>query len=668
MENKSFDIQFDLRNGGISSLVLQGDGERMNFCREGRALFALRNFILQSFEQTGDSAVSVSSFMGIKATTEYEFEDDRLKVCIALLNENPYPIYFKNGDIILEVPINDAYDSSAVCMKERCHAHIWTGLENSYIRCERMGESDFHLGIVFQKGSFSSYRQEECRHCSRGYLSLNLSAFELLRGESYEIKATVFRHSGGEDFFEKAKKTEGFWRIRSDKGYTFSVGEEVELYVEKSGRIESASCTVGGEECPCRIESGRAYFSFAALRSGEHKAIVEVDGKRGFAVFNIVSGIEDLILKRLDFIVEKQQCTDKNSPLFGAYLIYDNDEKRQYFDYSWSDHNANRERMGMSLAIVKWLQFHPDERLQKSIELFTEFLLRECVDEHDGTCYGNIGKDKGKIRLYNAPWVMLYFTELYKLTNEKRWIELVVRIVRYYYGVGGAKFYPNGIRFYTMYNAIRSAGMDAEADELYALYNEHVETIVNNGVIYPPHEVNFEQTIVTPAVTILLDKYLIGKDDFYLREAEKHIGILKKFDGNQPHYRLNTVPIRYWDDYWFGKNGTYGDVFPHYWSVLSGYGYYLYYKATGDEEFLKRARRCLMNCLCNYNEDGSATCSYIFPARVSGTAKIDRWTPKPFFAERKGDFANAFANDQDFALYFLMKMEYDLDSESQIEQ
>lgn len=663
MKNQVFDIIFDRECGGISSLILSEDKEQMNFCREGRALFALRNFILESFEKTGNSAVSVSSFMGVKATTEYQFEREYLTVSISLLNENPYPIYFKNGDIILETPINDAYESSAVCMKERCHAHIWTGLDNSYIRCERMGESDCHLGIVFQNGSFSSYRQEECKHCSRGYLSMNISAFELLLGDTYEIKAFVFAHSGGEDFFEQAEKTGDFLRVRSDRGYTFSTGERVEFYVEKSVGIESARFTVNGEESPCRIDSDKAFCSFVAQQSGEHKVNFEIDGKCGLAVFNIVPSIEDLIRNRLNFIVENQQCKDESSPLFGAYLIYDNEEKRQFFDYVWTDHNANRERMGMSLTIVKWLQRHDDEKLRRSIDIFTEFLLRECVDEDDGTCYGNIGKDKSKIRLYNAPWVMLYFTELYKLTNEKRWIELVVRIVRYYYSVGGAKFYPNGIRFYTMYNAIKVAGMEKEAAEIYDLFNKHVETIIKNGIIYPPHEVNFEQTIVTPAVTILLDKYLISKDTFYLREAEKHIDILQKFDGKQPHYRLNTIPIRYWDDYWFGKNGSYGDVFPHYWSVLSGYGYYLYYKSTRNRGFLNRARQCMMNCLCNYNIDGSATCSYLFPRWVSGTAKIDRSTPRDFFAERNGNLANAFANDQDFALYFLMKMEFDLDFE-----
>ena len=85
-------------------------------------------------------------------------------------------------------------------------------------------------------------------------------------------------------------------------------------------------------------------------------------------------------------------------------------------------------------------------------------LKDDVLDEKKGTCYGNIGKDDRFLRLYNAPWVCLYFTELYKWSKEKRWIELVVRILRYYYGVGGAKFYPNGIRFYTVYQEIVKAG------------------------------------------------------------------------------------------------------------------------------------------------------------------------------------------------------------------
>ena len=67
MENNAFRIQFDDQNGGISSLVLLGDPAGMNFCREGRALFALRHFNLASFEQSDSSAVSISHCMGVKA-------------------------------------------------------------------------------------------------------------------------------------------------------------------------------------------------------------------------------------------------------------------------------------------------------------------------------------------------------------------------------------------------------------------------------------------------------------------------------------------------------------------------------------------------------------------------------------------------------------------------
>ncbi|MBQ5927529.1 MAG: hypothetical protein IIX01_06375, partial [Clostridia bacterium] len=380
------------------------------------------------------------------------------------------------------------------------------------------------------------------------------------------------------------------------------------------------------------------------------------------AVFNAVTDMETFLETRIRFIVERHQCQEKDSPLYGAYLIYDNQENRQYFNYVWTDHNANRERMGMALSIVKWLQTHDDEQIERSLRLFTEFLLRECVDEKKGTCYGNIGKDDRFLRLYNAPWVCLYFTELYKWSKEKRWIELVVRILRYYYGVGGAKFYPNGIRFYTVYQEIVKAGLEKEAKEAYGFFQDHVQTMIKNGVIYPPHEVNFEQTIVTPAVTILLDKYLIDKDGFYLREAEKHLKILEKFDGDQPHYRLNTIPIRFWDGYWFGKNGTYGDVFPHYWSVLSGYSYYLYYKATGKNNYLVRAENCLKNSLCNIYADGRATCAYIFPYSLTGTTHLQGKEECDYVSieQRKGQYADDFANDQDFALYFFMKMINDL--------
>lgn len=663
MKNTVFNVAFDEISGGIQKLSFINDEFGMNFCKSGRSMSVPRGFRQELFEQSENEALSRGTFSGVSATTRYCFENDNIVVDTVLENENAYPVYFREGDIVLEMPLNDAYESSETCLKERCHAHVWTGLNNTYICAERMGNSEYNLGILFQKGSFSSYTQEECKHCTRGYFSLNASPFVLKAKEKYEIKYTLFAHEGGEDFFAQAKKLDGYVRITSPAGYTLTAGEKTEITIKANGEIKKVSCKAKKSVLPSRIENGKAIVSFAAKNLGENTLIFDVDGKKCKAVFNVIPEPEAFIAKRINFIVNKQQCKDKTSPLYGAYLIYDNEEGRQYFDYFILDQNANRERTGMPLTIVKWLQKHDNVRIRKSLDLFTDFLLRECVDEENGTCYGNIGKDESYLRLYNAPWVALYFCELYCLTKDVRWKDLFVRIVRYYYGVGGANFYPNGIRFYTFYRTLVENGYTAEADELYALYDKHVETIVKKGIVYPPHEVNFEQTIVTPAVSVLLDKYLIGKDEFYLCEAEKHLRLLRKFDGNQPHYRMNTVPIRYWDDYYFGKNGTYGDVFPHYWSVLSGYDYYLYYKATKKEEWLRLARHCMLNCFCNIRADGSATCAYVFPAWVKNGSRllgkpVDYEQP---FVLRKGAFSDAFANDQDFGLYFYMKMQYDLE-------
>ena len=72
---------------------------------------------------------------------------------------------------------------------------------------------------------------------------------------------------------------------------------------------------------------------------------------------------------------------------------------------------------------------------------------------------------------------------------------------------------------------------------------------------YPKHEVNYEQTIVTPAASFILDAYLLTKDERYLAAIQPHLAALERFDGErfdgerfdgvQPHYMLNNIAVRY---------------------------------------------------------------------------------------------------------------------------
>ncbi len=60
MKNGVFEIAFHSECGGISGLVLASDAQKMNFCRDGRAMSVLRGFALASFEQTEHFARAVS--------------------------------------------------------------------------------------------------------------------------------------------------------------------------------------------------------------------------------------------------------------------------------------------------------------------------------------------------------------------------------------------------------------------------------------------------------------------------------------------------------------------------------------------------------------------------------------------------------------------------------
>ncbi len=639
MKQDIFNIKWNKKLGGIVGLTLSSDPDKMNFVKKGRALGTLRGFQSTGFQRTKEGAVCFSENEYVKATTTFALAEDCLKITHVIRNEGE-PVYFQEGDLSVETPLNDRYENSATCIKSRCHAHIFAGEDCSYIDAERMGGGEYNLGLLFTQGKITSYSQEEAWHSNRGFFLMNVEPITLLQGESYQISYALFSHKGGEDFAARAARFGEFFKVQAPDGYTIERGKAARFCVEASSKITSAESSLEGETLPVEIDGNKIFVDIPTETTGEKKICFTINGKSSHATFFTRLPVLELIERRLEFIVEKQQCLDEKSPLYGAYLVYDNEEERQFFDKIRRDCNASRERFGMAILLAKYLQTRENAVWRASLDKFTAFILRESVEEKTGEVFDGIGKNAEFLRLYNAPWVALYFTELYKLTKEERWLDLVVKTVEYYYSVGGAKFYPNGIRFFDFFQTLKEGGKRSECERLLKCFDEHIENIVKNGVIYPPHEVNFEQTIVTPAVTLLLDKYQLCGEEKYLREAEKHLKILKRFDGSQPDHRLHKIPVRFWDAYWFGKIRNYGDTFPHYWSVLSGYCFWLYGKLAHISEGEKYGRECIENCACLFTDEGRASCAYVYPNRVNGA---------------KGEYFDAYANDQDFALYFLLK-------------
>ncbi len=523
-------------------------------------------------------------------------------------------------------------------MTRRCSAHIWCGGSTAYINALRMGDSDLNVGLVLTRGALESYSIEDCVGNNREKIILNSSFFALTGGEEHIIEWELFPHSGKVEFASLLRSYPHTLYVETDH---FTVYEHDSIRFTVEGADLEMSITCRGEQVPFERKGGKLLVSYQPAGVGEYRFDIVAGENRTYAEFCVVESLAQLIERRLHFIVDRQQYHNESSPLHGAFLIYDTKEKHPVFDGEIGDHNACHERIGMALLLIKYLQTHENREFRQALDLYVQFVLREFYDDETGMVFGDIGKYNRRVRLYDAPWIIRLFSELYTLTGEHVYADRIAKTVQWYYEMGGSHFYPNGISFVKIMDTLRQSG-HPEADKIFDLLKVHAETIIEKGVYYPKHEVNYEQTVVTPAVTHICEMGMLTGEERYTKEAAKHIVNLERFSGQQPSFHLQEIPIRYWDDFWFGKALIMGDTFPHYWSCLTARSYFAYYRLSGEGAYLKAGRECIRNCLCLFSADGGASCAYVYPYTVG---------------VKRGQFYDEWANDQDFALYFMLDLE-----------
>lgn len=321
-------------------------------------------------------------------------------------------------------------------------------------------------------------------------------------------------------------------------------------------------------------------------------------------------------------------------------MIYDNEDQTLVFDELFPDFNASRERLVMGLLVAKYLQMEYDPVIYQSLMDYYAYVSREFFDEETGMVYNTVGKNPEFKRLYNGPWMGMFLMEMYKVTHDRKYLPLMVKTMMPYYERGGYNFYPNGITLYETIEVLREAGMKAEEEQLMEMFRKHCDNIVRNGIAYPEHEVRYEQTIVTPAVNIIAQMYLIDPDESLVSACRLHVDVLERFNGRQPSYKLHEASLRHWDGYWFGKRLMYGDTLPHAATVHTANGFRHYALISGDESWMKRAENCARCSLCLFHEDGTANTSFLYPFSVNGV---------------RCEYYDPFANEQDGELYYLIK-------------
>ena len=644
MPEIKFEIRFNPENGGVDSLVNTADPYAMNWLGVNNTWGTVKNAKVVSVTPLENGVCAVYETYYLRVKVKRELCGEIYRETYTLENRLAGDVFCNRGDFGIYAPFRDSYANAKVCMTERCNTHLWCGRNTSHINAVKMGLCGFGLGLVLTEGSLDSYSIDRVLHVvnslgdlgsdDRGDFILHPAPFRLKPGESVWISWEMFWYKDG-CFLAELEKRENLILVDSDN-FTVFDGEKICFCVNHPGAVVS----LDGKSLPTTADADKTYVSYVPERLGDHLFTVRVGERETVARFFVQLPLKELIRRRVHFIIDHQQFHSPGDMLDGAFLIYDNQDKCQVFDYVFTDFNASRERLVMGLLVAKYLQWVKDDEVYEKFMKYYRFVTREFYDEETGEVYNNVGKHTEFKRLYNAPWMSVLVLEMYHLTGDKGYLEKMFKLLSVYYSIGGERFYPNGLSVYESVTALRQAGMTDKADALTEMYKKHAEVIMKNSTNYPEHEVKYEQTIVAPAVTILSQLYMLTEDKRLLKDAGKHIKILERFNGMQPSHFLHDQAIRHWDGYWFGKRRMYGDTFPHSASVHTSNAFLHYAAISGDRQYRKRAFESARNMLSLYREDGSASCTYLYPFSVNGT---------------RCEFYDDYANEQDGLLYYFIK-------------
>ncbi len=549
------------------------------------------------------------------------------------------------SNIGIYVPLNDNYPDAATCLNGRTHAHVWAGDNAAYINATHMSGKAPHLGLVLLDGCIDGYNIDErsLEHAYsnfRGVISLKVADMHLAANESQTISWKVFAHNGWNDFYQQILKRGAAYAL-CDK-YVVEQGDKVKVCLYSGHESDSVWIECNGKRMSC-LRNGNSWQAEMPLtQMGDNEIVFHYGQNRKTSVHCcLIPSIKQLMSKRAAFIVSNQQMNDTTDARYGAYMIYDCEEEKLFLNdmetVSFHDRDEGGERLGMGVFLAKYYLQNEDTAIKESLLKYLSF-VRTRLQDQNFNVWSTV-EHNGRNRAYNYPWVANFYLYMYKITRDKQLLKYAYETLQAMFRNFGYGFYAIDIPVCLSLELLKSANMVAEYNQLKADYLRIGETYLRNGMYYPSHEVNYEQSIVAPAVIFLLQLYRETGNEDYMTEARRQMPLLEAFAGLQPSYHLNEIAIRHWDGYWFGKNETWGDVFPHYWSTLSAVAFHYYYLYTGEESYQKRAENIVRNNLCLFFETGKASCAYIYPDHVNG---------KP------GKFYDPFANDQDWALVYYL--------------
>lgn len=662
----SIQITGNTTTGAVSSLTVQGDEKQMDWLvrTDGTQYpwvkdnlgWGLGYFTItkghESIKKEWTKPATVSAG-GMEVT--YKEDDILVKVNRQLVNGELTERYTLTNegasevslyDIGIYTPFNDNYPDARTCINQRTNVQVWTGENAAYVNALRMGAFAPHLGLVVMEGSVKSYEiwergRKKANSQTRGIFALNLPDLQLRSGQSYTLSWTVFPHEGNADFKKKLLEKGGV--LVDCNKYVLQKGEILKAVLSTAHPLTACEAFVNGVPVDVAYKNGKYVVEDQTKTAGEVRVDFRYNGNKWtHADCLVIDNIDTLLKKRSTFIRTHQQMNNSNDLRYGAYMVYDNEADSIYLNNTPNcnpvDRDEGAERVGMGVFLAKQYLLTKEPALKESLLKYAKF-VRERLQTKDFKTFSSVDQ-KGRNRGYNYMWVADFDFLMYRVTGDKKYVRYGYETLQSMFRQFGYGFYAIGIPVRRGLQSLKAAGMEKEYKTLLKGFYKTGDIFIKNGVNYPAHEVNYEQSIVAPAVQFLLELYLESGKEKYLAEAKRQLPVLEAFNGFQPSFHLNEVAVRHWDGHWFGKREMFGDTFPHYWSTITAAVFHLYAEAVKDASYQERAKNIVRNNLCLFFEDGKASCAYLYPYKIDGV---------------KGQFYDAYANDQDWALvYYLL--------------
>ncbi len=655
--NDNITVDFDLETGYTSGIYFPGDEFSMNWVLENSDWGKVDGFKTERIEKTSDGIVvyAKNELESLNLTVSKTVNDKAYSETYRITNNNVTDYFTTKDSFGIHFPYNSTFEGKENMHDGSCVTHVWCGENISWMYSAKPSGTKPYLNAFLKSGSICNYSisydldRVIVGSSYRGALVLIPTPCILSPDESLEISFD-FEFS---DISPDTNHTTPL-RLYADS-YSAFAGDTINCFFECDEY--NADIYENGKKVEFIKEGNTVKWQTKCTTPGEILTTAKWNNKETHMNLNILPPLCEILRKRAFFIATKQQFHKKGSHLDGAYLVYDRMENRLCYSESFGDSNACRERLSMGVTILLALQEKEDAILRQSIEKHREFIEREVYDEKTATVFNSIARNNKHHRAYNYPWMSVYYLEWYHLTGEIKCLENSARImISYYEKAKGGKQESPCMRLFEICTELEKANLSNLKEKLVERIFAHADKVLtDNGKCFS-HEVTCTQFMFLGKINILCQAYMLSGNRKYLDAVEMYIPKTDAFRAFQPDFHTNTIAVRYWDLFWFGKYKSYGDSMPQWLSSLAAETYDFLFSNGFGEKYKKQCRDILLNNLCVFADDGFASAGYLVPYKVEqySAKECTNICMKPQITYSHG--YDDYANDQDWALYFAVKL------------